>query len=64
MDKTLRSPEWIQPDLFTTQPMRPSWWMLPVEVQERLHQLLKRLLHEHLAGQHAVPRALEIGDER
>lgn len=64
MVKTLHSRDWIQPDLFATRPTRPNWWMLPLDVQERLDQLLKRLLHEHVARQHAVPHETESCHER
>jgi hypothetical protein len=64
MNKVPHVRDCIQPDLFETNPRHPQWWTLPTEVQERLRQLLRQLLHEHVAGQPRVQLETERCHER
>jgi hypothetical protein len=61
MSKTIRRSAHEQLDLFRPTPQRPSWKTLPKEIQQRIVQLLARLIN--LAHTRSGAAAKEVGDE-
>ena len=61
MSKTIRRSAHEQLDLFRPTPQRPSWRTLPKEIQQRIVQLLARLMS--MAHSRSGAAAKEVGDE-
>lgn len=61
MRKTSRRSPYEQLDLFRPTPQRPTWTTLPKEIQQKVLQLLARLMS--MAHTRSGAAAKEVGDE-
>jgi hypothetical protein len=61
MRKTIRRSPYEQLDLFRPPPQRPTWMTLPKEIQQKVLQLLARLMS--MAHSRSGAAAKEVGDE-